>query len=53
MAKAKKADVQFVLPEPELLLDGDEADEYLDPPYTSVLMSTASGDGCTRSTHPP
>ena len=49
MGKGKKADVQFLLPEqePEHVV-GEEVDEYLETPYTSILMSTASGEGCAR-----
>ena len=46
----KKTDVQFILPEPdELEMElGPAVDEYLEAPYTSILMSTASGNGCVR-----
>jgi hypothetical protein len=47
MGKGKKADVQFILPDPEPAPELEIADdEYLETPYTSILMSTASGDGC-------
>ena len=46
MGKGKKADVQFILPELEEQMNEMElVDEYLESPYTSILMSTASGDG--------
>ena len=48
MGKGKKSDVQFILPDvidsmAEMDLGADES--YLESPYTSILMSTASGDG--------
>ena len=47
----KKADVQFILPDPEPEGDlGPAVDEYLETPYTSILMSTASGNGCVHAT---
>ena len=45
MPKGKKADVQFVLPEKEPEPEVVEIDEGLEVPYTSILMSMASGDG--------
>ena len=48
MGKGKKADVQFILPD---VVDGmaemdiSAEDSYLESPYTSILMSTASGLG--------
>lgn len=45
MGKGKKADVQFILPDPEPDPELEVVDEYLEAPYTSILMSTASGDG--------
>ena len=48
MGKGKKEPlVQFDLPEPEEseTEELEEYDEYLEAPYTSILMSTASGDG--------
>lgn len=48
MGKGKKSDVQFILPDvvdsmAEIDLSADES--YLESPYTSILMSTATGDG--------
>ena len=45
----KKSEVQFDLAEAEEAEEGEievVEDEYLETPYTSILMSTASGDGC-------
>jgi hypothetical protein len=47
MGKGKKTDVQFILPDPEPHepeLDLVE-ESFLEAPYTSILMSTAAGDG--------
>ena len=44
----KKSEVQFDLAEAEEAEEGEievVEDEYLETPYTSILMSTASGDG--------
>ena len=51
MVKGRKSDVQFILPDPEPQFDDDQlaVDEYLETPYTSILMSTASGDGCAKA----
>lgn len=50
MAKAKKTDVQFVLPDPEPEnVDNDNVmveEEFEEPPYTSIEHSVASGEGC-------
>ena len=47
MGKGRKADVQFILPEPEAGPELEIVDEeYSQAPYTSILMSTAGGDGC-------
>ena len=47
MGRGDKHEVQFVLPDPEPqqqdLTVHDE--EFIETPYTSILMSTASGDG--------
>ena len=49
MGKGNKPDVHFILPEPADVGDPDgEYQDYLEPPYTSILMSTASGDGCAN-----
>ena len=44
--KAVTIDVPEEEPEPEPV---DIVDEFLDPPYTSVLNSTAAGDGCVSA----
>ena len=49
MGKGKKADVQFILPDvvdgmADMDLGADD-ESFLESPYTSILMSTASGDG--------
>ena len=47
MTKGKKADVQFILPEPEpeAAIDILDDEEFEEPPYTSIEHSVASGEG--------
>lgn len=51
MTGRRKSDVQFILPEPEPQDEVAVIEEYDlgDTPYTSILMSTASGDGYAKS----
>ena len=51
MVKSKKGGgVEFILPdpEPEPIEAIQEEDDFIDAPYTSILMSKASGDGCVQ-----